>query len=255
LSQFDVGFFLSYLLQPSPFYLEALGLTVVLAVVAEILGTILGVLTAMGRLSKIGIFKRIAGFYTWVMRGTPLLVQIVFVYTALPAAGIFRFSDINLFGLTIAGNVEAGLLALSVNEGAYMGEIIRAGILSVDVGQTEASKSLGMTYWQSMRRIVLPQAARVIVPPLGNNFNAMLKSTTLVSVIGVQELLFSTEELTSTTFRVFELYLVVALYYLMITTVWGWIQSRIETRVGLYAQTSEMAASGRRWLGMNKTER
>ncbi len=121
-------------------------------------------------------------------------------------------------------------MALSLNEAAYMAEIIRAGISSVDPGQTEAAKSVGMTYALLMRRIVLPQAARFIIPPLGNEFNAMLKNTTLVSVIGVPELLLTTETLTSATFRVFELYSVVALYYLTLTTLWGFVQSRIERR-------------------------
>jgi polar amino acid transport system permease protein len=247
--QFNWEFFWRYLLQPSGFYIGALGLTIVLAVVSQFFGAVLGTITAMGRLSNVWVFNRVAGFYTWIMRGTPLLVQIVFVYTALPAAGIFRFSDISFAGLTIPGNIEAGVIALSINEGAYMGEIIRAGILSVDPGQAEAAKSLGMTYWMTMRGIILPQAARVIVPPLGNDFNAMLKSTTLVSVIGVQELLFTTQTLTATTFRVFELYLVVALYYLLLTTIWGQVQNRIEARLGVYAKGVESVGFVDRMVG------
>ena len=144
----------------------------------------------------------------------------------------FRFEDLNLGFVTIPGNIQAAIVALSLNEGAYMTEIVRAGILSVDTGQIEAAKSLGMTYFKSMRRIVLPQAVRVILPPLGNEFNAMLKNTTLVSVIGVPELLMATQMVTSATFRVFELYTVVALYYLALTTAWGFVQSAIERRFG-----------------------
>ncbi|TIV12710.1 MAG: amino acid ABC transporter permease, partial [Mesorhizobium sp.] len=118
------------------------------------------------------------------------------------------------------------------NEAAYMAEIIRAGINSVAIGQTEASKSLGMTYGLYMRRIILPQAARVVVPPLGNEFNSMLKNTTLLSVIGVPELLLATQMVTSVTFRVFELYMVVACYYLTLTTLWGFVQQRLESRFG-----------------------
>ncbi|WP_292635736.1 amino acid ABC transporter permease, partial [Mesorhizobium sp.] len=113
-----------------------------------------------------------------------------------------------------------------------MAEIIRAGINSVAIGQTEASKSLGMTYGLYMRRIILPQAARVVVPPLGNEFNSMLKNTTLLSVIGVPELLLATQMVTSVTFRVFELYMVVACYYLTLTTLWGFVQQRLESRFG-----------------------
>jgi len=142
------------------------------------------------------------------------------------------------------------LVALSLNEAAYMAEIIRAGIASVDPGQTEAAKSVGMTYALLMWRIVLPQAARFVIPPLGNEFNAMLKNTTLVSVIGVPELLLTTETLTSATFRVFELYSVVALYYLTLTTIWGIVQSRIELRFGDRAvQSAGGATFSERLLG------
>ena len=229
---FDWPFFWRYLLHPSSAYLNGLMLTLVLSVVAQALGTFLGLFAALGRMSRIAPLRYLLRGYIWIMRGTPLLVQIVFIYTGLAAGGIFRFEDISLGILTIPGNVQAGLVALSLNEAAYMAEIIRAGIAAVDNGQTEAAKSLGMTYGLLMRRIVLPQAARFVIPPLGNEFNAMLKNTTLVSVIGVPELLLTTETLTSATFRVFELYSVVALYYLTLTTAWGVIQHRIERYFG-----------------------
>jgi polar amino acid transport system permease protein len=229
---FDWGFFWRYLLEPSSVYLHGLWLTLSLSVFSQGLGTLIGLLAALGRLSRFRAVQLVVGFYVWVMRGTPLLVQIVFIYTGLAAGNIFRFEDINLGFVVIPGNIQAAVVALSLNEGAYMSEIIRAGIASVDIGQTEAAKSLGMTYWKLMRRIVLPQAARVIIPPLGNDFNGMLKNTTLVSVIGVPELLLATEMVTSATFRVFELYLVVALYYLTLTTLWGLVQQWIERRFG-----------------------
>jgi polar amino acid transport system permease protein len=146
--------------------------------------------------------------------------------------------------------VQAGIVALSLHEAAYMAEIIRAGIASVALGQTEAAKSLGMSYIRIMRLIVLPQAARFIVPPLGNEFNGMLKSTTLVSVIGVPELLLTTETLTSATFRVFELYAVVALYYLTLTTAWGFIQARLEASFAApYGREEKRPAFGERIFG------
>jgi polar amino acid transport system permease protein len=182
---FDWPFFWHYLLRPSAAYLNGLMLTLVLSVVAQTLGTTLGLFAALGRMSRLPPLSLLVRGYIWIMRGTPLLVQIVFIYTGLAAANIFRFEDISLGILTIPGNVQAGLLALSLNEAAYMAEIIRAGISSVEGGQTEAAKSLGMTYPLLMRRIILPQAARFVIPPLGNEFNAMLKNTTLVSVIGV----------------------------------------------------------------------
>ncbi|MBV9432093.1 MAG: amino acid ABC transporter permease [Hyphomicrobiales bacterium] len=247
---FDWPFFWRHLLEPSSTYLNGLMLTLVLSVISQALGTAGGLALALFRISGVAMLDHLGRFYIWIMRGTPLLVQIVFMYTGLAAAGIARFHDISLGVIIVPGNVQAGILALSLNEAAYMAEIIRAGIASVDVGQTEAAKSLGMTYGRLMRRIVLPQAARFIVPPLGNEFNSMLKSTTLVSVIGVPELLLTTETLTSATFRVFELYSVVALYYLTLTTAWGFIQGKIEASFAQPASGEEPWASyGSRVLG------
>ncbi|HLI13898.1 MAG TPA: amino acid ABC transporter permease [Alphaproteobacteria bacterium] len=247
---FDWPFFWHYLFRPSAMYLNGLMLTLVLSVVSQTLGTIAGLFLALGRMSRFAPFQYAARFYVWVIRGTPLLVQIVFIYTGLAAGGILRFHDVDLGIVTVPGNVQAGILALSLHEAAYMAEIIRAGIASVDSGQTEAAKSLGMTFGLLMRRIVLPQAARFIIPPLGNELNGMLKNSTLVSVIGVQELLLTTETLTSATFRVFELYSVVALYYLTLTTLWGFVQGRIEARFGQsVAQAAASPGFGERLFG------
>ncbi|MHB9801130.1 amino acid ABC transporter permease [Pseudomonas sp. MT3] len=229
---FSWDVFWQYLLRPSDIYLYGLWLTCVIAVSAMLLGCVLGLLAALMRLSSNPLLQYPVRFYVWLMRGTPLLVQIVFLYTALAAGGIFRFEDLDLGLFILPGNIQAAIIALGLNEGAYMAEIIRAGIGAVDKGQYEAGKSLGMTFPKLMRRIVLPQAFRVIVPPLGNEFNVMLKNTTLVSVIGVQELLLSTQMVTSATFRVFELYLVVAIYFLALTTLWGFFQRWLEVRFG-----------------------
>lgn len=229
---FDWAFFWHYLLQPSKIYLNGLMLTLCVSVIAQGVGTVVGLFGALAGRSRLKLLRFVVGFYVWVMRGTPLLVQIVFIYTGLAAANIFRFGDIDFGFMTLPGNIQAGILALTLNEGAYMTEIIRAGISSVGIGQTEAAKSLGMTYWLYMRRVILPQAARVIIPPLGNEFNSMLKNTTLLSVIGVPELLLATQMVTSATFRVFELYLVVACYFLSLTTLWGFVQRYLERRYG-----------------------
>ncbi len=245
---FDWAFFWRYLVEPSSVYLHGLWLTLSISVICQLLGTIIGLFAALGRLSSIRALQLVVRFYTWIMRGTPLLVQIVFIYTALAAGNIFRFEDIDLGFVVLPGNIQAGIVALSLNEGAYMAEIIRAGITSVDVGQVEASKSLGMRYHLFMRRIVLPQAARFIIPPLGNEFNSMLKNTTLLSVIGVPELLLATQMVTSATFRAFELYTVVALYYLSLTTVWGLVQRRIEQHFDQPANGRPAAGrTGGRW--------
>ncbi|KAF1066927.1 MAG: L-cystine transport system permease protein YecS [Pseudomonas citronellolis] len=229
---FNWNVFWQYLLQPSDAYLQGLWLTCAIAILAMLLGCAMGLLAALMRLSDNPLLQYPVRFYVWLMRGTPLLVQIVFLYTALAAGGIFRFEDLDLGLFVLPGNIQAAIIALGLNEGAYMAEIIRAGIGAVDKGQYEAARSLGMTFPKLMRRIVLPQALRVIIPPIGNEFNVMLKNTTLVSVIGVQELLLSTQMITSATFRVFELYLVVAIYFLLLTTLWGFFQRWLENRFG-----------------------
>ena len=229
---FDLNVFWEYLLRPSSIYLHGLWLTLSISVLCQAIGTVLGLFIALAQISRYRTLVLPARFFVWAFRGTPLLVQIVFIYTGLAAAGVFRFQDIDLGFAVLPGNIQAGIIALALNEAAYMAEIIRAGIGSVSVGQTEASKSLGMTYPLYMRRIILPQAARVVVPPLGNEFNSMLKNTTLLSVIGVPELLLATQMVTTITFRVFELYLVVACYFLTLTTLWGFVQKRIEVKFG-----------------------
>jgi polar amino acid transport system permease protein len=243
---FSWDIFWQYLLQPSDIYLYGLWLTCVISVLAMALGCALGLVAALMRLSSNPLLQYPVRFYVWLMRGTPLLVQIVFLYTALAAGGIFRFEDIDLGWFILPGNIQAAIIALGLNEGAYMAEIIRAGIGAVDKGQYEASRSLGMTFGKLMRRIVLPQAFRVIVPPIGNEFNVMLKNTTLVSVIGVQELLLSTQMVTSATFRVFELYLVVAIYFLLLTTLWGFFQRWLGVR---FSQSEQRTPASSRMFG------
>ena len=137
-------------------------------------------------------------------------------------------------------NVLAGIVALSINEGAYMSEIVRAGILSVEPGQTEAAKSLGMTYGLTMRRIVLPQALRVIIPPLGNEFNNMLKTTSLAFTIGVYEMFADAEIGYSNSFKV-EFFEAVAIWYLVLTGVWSIIQASIERRLGASERMDELS--------------
>lgn len=184
---------------------------------------VLGLIAALGRLSRlpVPIFRWIAGLYIWLFRGTPLLVQIVFVYFAIP-----QLTN----GHLIITEFNSALIALSVNEGAYMAEIIRAGITSVDEGQTEAAQSLGMTGWLTMRRIVLPQAIRFIIPPTGNEFISMLKNTSLAYIVSTHEIFFEANQIESATFKYFEPLTIVSLWYLAMTTVATAIQSRLERR-------------------------
>jgi polar amino acid transport system permease protein len=214
--------------------LAGLFLTVVISIISQVIGVILGVFAAVGRLSRHRSVRSIAGVYIWIFRGTPLLVQLAFVFYGLGVAGIYQWPDLVVGPLTVLGAVQAGIFTLGINEGAYMAEIVRAGIISIDPGQMEAARSLGMTYGKAMRRIVLPQAARVIVPPLGNEFNNMLKTTSLLVIIAVPELFVTFEQLNGsgpTSFHPIELFLAAAIWYLLLTTIWSFIQGYIERRL------------------------
>ncbi len=232
---YDWGeFFWKPLLAPDDLILFGVWLTVFISVVSQFLGVVLGVFGALGKMAKFWPSRLAANIYIWIFRGTPLLVQIMLVYYGLLVTKIYPWPDITipLLGLGITGEIQAGILALSVNEGAYMTEIVRAGILSIDPGQMEAAKSLGMTYGQAMRRIVLPQAARVIIPPLGNEFNNMLKTTSLLVILGaIPETFFAFKQKNSLYFHPFELFLACAVWYLLLTTIWSIIQARIERRL------------------------
>jgi len=176
----------------------------------------------------------------------------VFFFYGLSVARIYTWPDITIGPITIEGAVQAGIFALGLNEGAYMAEIVRAGILAVDPGQMEAARALGMTPGKAMRRIVLPQAARVIIPPLGNEFNNMLKTTSLLFVLSVVELynVFNIKQ--GNSFTPFEYYLAAAVWYLLLTTIWGVIQSWIERRLakGTPGAQVEGPSFGSRMVGL-----
>jgi polar amino acid transport system permease protein len=208
-------------------------LTLLICVGAIALATVLATFGALARLSRNPVAYALAGFYTSFFRGTPLLVQIFLMYFALPEIG-FRLQDAGYGGLTelfVLSDINAGILALGLNYGAYMTEIFRAGIQSVGHGQGEAADALGLNYRQKMRRIVLPQAVRVIIPPTGNEFIAMLKDSALVSTIGATELFRSAELVGRADFRVLEALLVAAATYWTLTGIFSFFQSRLERRI------------------------
>src|SRR5579863_1286042 len=209
----DWSAFLHYL--HNGYLLKGAGVTLALSLACLAIGLVCGTVAALMRMSANPLLNKPASFYVWLMRGTPVLVQLIIIYTGLPQLGI----KLNV--------LESALLGLGVNEGAYLAEIIRAGILSVPRGQIEAARAVGMTQAMTMRVVVLPQALRIIVPPLGNTFNGLLKTSSLASVISMEELLRRTEELVQIQFKVIEIFIVAALYYLALTTVWGLIQERI----------------------------
>jgi polar amino acid transport system permease protein len=206
--------------------------TIVVSILAQAMGVILGLFAALGKMAKFAPLRWLADAYIWYFRGTPLLVQMVLLYFGFGVTHIYDFPTLHIGFLTISGAIQAGTLALGINEGAYMAEIVRAGIEAVDTGQMEAAKSLGMTFGMAMRRIVLPQAAKVIIPPLGNEFNNMMKTTTLMEVISAGELFFGFNQINARLFKPFELFIAVSLYYLAMTTVWSIIQARIEAGLG-----------------------
>jgi polar amino acid transport system permease protein len=228
---FDWPFFWHYLLSPSGIFLEGLWRTVYISVVAQSLGVLLGLVIALAQRSRFAALRWCGRTYVWLIRGTPLLVQLVLVYNGLAAAGVYRFTDVQVGGLVLLGVVQAAVLTLAVNEAAYMAEIIRAALDAIDRGQTEAAQALGMTPSLTMRVVLLPQALRIVVPPLGNEFNLMMKSTSLLSVIGLQEMFLTAQSINSATFKTFEIFLVAACYYLALTTVWSFVQRFIERRL------------------------
>jgi polar amino acid transport system permease protein len=199
--------------------------TIVLTIIAMAIGIVFGVLLAVMRLSPNPIVSGFSWLYIWFFRGTPVLVQLLFWYN-LPAVmkslslGVpFGPSWFHTDPKTVITQFTAAILGLGLNEAAYMAEIARAGILSVDEGQTEAAQALGMTRMQTMQRIVLPQAMRVIIPPTGNETISMLKTTSLVSVIGYAELLFTAQIIYGRTFQTIPLLITVSIWYVVVTSV------------------------------------
>lgn len=188
-----------------PFFLSGVWFTARLAIISLLLGLPIGLLLALARVQSSRLLKAPAAVYVEVMRGTPLLVQILFIYFVLPYFRIY----IPAF--------TSGVIALTLNCAAYISEIFRAGILSIDVGQMEAARSLGMTYSQAMRRIILPQTFRRVVPPLTNEGIALLKDSSLVSVIGLTELARTGQELASRYAAPLTIWPVVAIFYLLLT--------------------------------------
>jgi polar amino acid transport system permease protein len=249
---YDWDIFFRSVFAPDGLIIRGVLTTIYLAVISQTLGVGLGTLAALGRMSRRGAVRSAAAVYIWIFRGTPLLVQLTFLYFGLSVAGIFGWPEIVIGEIEIPGRIQAAIVALALNEGAYMAEIVRAGILSVPAGQMEAAKSLGMPSGMAMRRIVLPQAARVIVPPLGNEFNNMLKTTSLVVTVGAVELYATFQNKNasgSTSFHPFELFLAAAVWYLLLTTIWQVIQAWIERRVGRGTRGDEGPSLTERLLG------
>jgi His/Glu/Gln/Arg/opine family amino acid ABC transporter permease subunit len=211
--------FLQFGLHYMPILLQGVVITLEITVLGILFGLALGVLAALGRISSFMPFQSIARLYTWVIRGTPLLVQLFLAYYGLPQIHV-----------DLAPKVAA-ILVLAINSGAYIAEIVRAGIQSIDTGQMEAAESLGMTHALAMRRIIFPQAYRRLLPPLVNEFVALLKDSSLVSTIALTDLLRRGQEIYASTFRPMDTLIWVGILYLIMTTVFVFIASRLERRL------------------------
>jgi His/Glu/Gln/Arg/opine family amino acid ABC transporter permease subunit len=199
--------------------LLALGLTIVSLAVAIVIGFLL----ALGRGSRFRSVRAFVFFYNWLFRATPTLLQLIFIWYALPQLWpVFAGSWFTPF--------EAAFVTLSLNEAAYMSEIIRSGLLSVDPGQEVAARALGMSRRRILRRVIIPQAIRIIIPPTGNEFITLLKLTSLASVISLQELLTASQQLAAVKYQYPEAYLAALVYYLGIVSVLMMLQGRLERR-------------------------
>ena len=205
-----------------PALLRGSFVTLELTVVSVFFGMILGLFLALGRLSKNKLLDKISWFYIWLFRGTPLIMQIFFIYYALPL-----FSPITL------PQMPCAFIALALNSAAYLAEIIRAAIQSIDKGQMEAAKALGMGYGQAMQRVIVPQSYRRLIPPVGNEFIALLKDSALVSVIGMTELMRTTTQIANATASA-SIYIPAALLYLTLTTIFTVVFEKLEKKYSIY---------------------
>jgi len=210
-----------------PIILEALRETLYIALLAMVLGIALGVILAVMRVSRNPLVSGMAGLYVWFWRATPVVLQLLLMYF-----GLRQLIENDLFRDNWT-RWRAAVITFGLNEAAYMAEIARAGILSVESGQMDAAKSLGMTNLQAMRRVILPQALRVIVPPTGNEFVAMLKNTSVAFAIGVVELLNAAKIQAARNFRVMELYTVAAFWYLVVVSAFSVLQAELERRLAV----------------------
>jgi polar amino acid transport system permease protein len=208
-----------FILGSGPFIVGGAGITILVSVLSIVLATALAITGALGRLSTNPVMYAIASLYVSLVRGTPLLVQIFFAYYALPQAGI------------VLDPIPTGVAALAFNYGAYMTEIFRAGIQAVPRGQGEAAQALGMRESVIFRRIVMPQAVRIVVPAIGNEFIAMIKDSSLVSIITVQELLWRAGRIGRAEFQTIPAFLIAALAYWVLTIVFSIFQERLERRL------------------------
>lgn len=205
---------------------EGAKVTILISLVALVFGFLLGLLICLMKMSKFKILKWTASAYIQILRGTPLFVQIFIIYFGLPQFGL-SFPDIG----PLSSDFISGAFALSINSSAYVAEIFRSGIQSVDKGQMEASRSLGLGYVDTMKYVIVPQAIKNVLPALGNEFITLVKESSIISVIGVQELMFRAGIVRTSTMKAFEPYIAAAIMYLIITSTLSWLVGLLEKKL------------------------
>jgi len=229
LLNFDPG----YILQHYSFVLAGALYTIGVSLVSIFFATILALLGALGRLSHNPIAQGITGLYVSLIRGTPLLIQIFIIYLGLPQIGqsLVNLGYPTLGNMFILSALQSGILALSLNYGAYMTEIFRAGLQSISYGQREAAISVGMNSWQTLRRVILPQAVRIIIPDIGNQFIAMQKDSALVSIMGIWEITYRANRLARKDTKFMEMFILAAALYWILTIISSWLEGWLEKRM------------------------
>lgn len=218
--------FLAIIIKYLPYFLPAAWMTLLVSILGIGIGLVLGLLTSLMRISNSVWLNIPARLYIYIIRGTPLLLQIMFIY----------------FGLHGTLHLEAfksAILALGIHNGAYIAEIFRGAIQSVDRGQTEAARSLGMTRQKTMQRIILPQALKISIPSLGNQFIIALKDSSLASAITINELLLKSQQLAAANFKMMEMLTIAALFYLFYTSIFTYLLNKIEVRLDVDSRYKE----------------
>ena len=209
-------------------FLEGCKNTLILTLFSVLIGPLGGTLLSLCRMSKFKPLKYIAVAIVEFVRGTPLMVQLMFIFYGLPMIGV-TFPDISF--IPNFSRFMAGVVAMSLNSSAYVSEIIRSGIQAVDPGQMEAARSIGFTYGESMRKVILPQAVKNILPALGNEFVTVIKESSIVSVIGIADLMFRTNDVIAVTYRSLQALLIAALLYFVMTFITGRLVSLAERKM------------------------
>ncbi|MGV8880657.1 MAG: amino acid ABC transporter permease [Rhodoglobus sp.] len=235
----------------SPLILNGIGMTLLLTAVCIVLGCVLGVVLAVMRLSNVAVFRLVSSTFVWFFRAVPMLVQLLFwfnlsylvprIIVGIPFGPEFFSWDTN----DVINAFTAAVIGLTIHEAAYMSEIIRSGILSVDSGQRDAARALGYREGPIFVRFILPQALRVIIPPTGSQVISLLKGTSLVSVIGMTDLLHAAQGIYNRTFEVVPLLLVASIWYLILVGILSYVQGRIETRLSRGYRPSTGKASSK----------